>query len=1479
MDATKQASNDVLSIANSILGTYGENIAKLDQLNQQLAANKAAQAEVAKQLKEEAIDANTAAESRQRLLDEELRIKQARSEVQGILKNEVKMTQAQESSYDRMSQTLGRLRDALRASGSGLSPEQFEAVSRAVDKLDKELKEADKSVGNFQRNVGNYASAADGFQKITVTIAGVNKEFDSAKSAIMELKNAMAQLVMSGQQGTEAYKALENQMQNLQLAMVTVNDSIDKAKDASAGLHTAVEAMQGLAAIGGIGQGLSSLFGIDDGALGEQIKKLTSLMAIMQGLQQLSTQMATGTGIGNALKKVFDISGINNDWKQFKDSLTVIGQKLGIVKVQAEGAAVGFSAMAASAKAAEAAVKGIGRALLIGFAIEAVVWTLELLVDGFKALYNVCHDWISLSDDIERANKGLKTQFDEITASARQQAEAIDEMVKKGQIGSYDGMIEKQNVYNKLLSDTYSKLQQVMDLQQRAGNVHPQLADWTKINEKAEELNQRIAKGEDVAKEYNVLMSTVLNDLAARLQNLDTTDQEAVKNFAQWMTTAPLVQTAIEHFKNSGVDAANAVGEAFLEANNTASGLLPTIRQLSGEMDALTRNLREELELREKYGKDWNLERQVLNSNREVEQSGLLFTEKAKLKEQREQEIREQQNHSRRRVSVAKKTAYDLANIERAIQADKIAIMRDGLTKTLATIEEERRRRLEEIKKYPAAKQEEARIAANARYDKAVLDAQKKFHDEYEKAEKDFWEKIRAMNHEIFQGIGSNEEMRAYIGLDMKKVKIETDKAKQMLANLYDELYNIGKDDVMLDKTQGFFDKLTPTENFFSTYDKMLKTLADGKDMLEKYDEKMAELAKSGMTYEDSYVQKMEAFRKTIEEEEKKFNSEVSDLMNEWAATSVEDMRKIFEDAKAEVIGFWKESDLNKIKQMFSEAIEIRKQLIEKTSQKQIFGDDPLGAYVTWSEYYSAMLKANDAALERHTKNQRELIGEQRDFEITSLQEQMKAELDALMEKHKAMLEDTEAIKQEFGSRIEAERQFHTQYVTLEETWKDKIKQVDAKYAMEARKQESEELEQRQKLYSDFWSGVINETNIAYGKIINEAGKIEQRNTNDFGILNLSAFRKQTKEAIDVTAKFTEDVTNKMEMLREDLANKRITLGDFSKSYRELDDFKKKIEEDAKEMNEALKGSFGTFWKGIDEWIQNIASSFQQVLSAIFEYQNGEFDRMREAIDEELELVQKKYDEMEELAQQHKDAMNEIEDELSTARGDRRQHLIDALSAEIQAQRDALAEQKKAEKEKERLDNRAKDLEKKKREQQRKQDMIQVGINTALAISQAMTNKWPIPSLPLAALAAAMGAAQLAIIAKTHYRDGGLLSGPDHEHGGVPLNNRAVAEGGEYVINKRTTSKNLPLIDFVNSSKKKLSLDDFIEFYSGDKKGQRLFGVRGKFEDGGLLPNPDLAERLVNVVIDRDTRPIYVSVVDINKVSDRMRNVEVLAGK
>ena len=145
-----------------------------------------------------------------------------------------------------------------------------------------------------------------------------------------------------------------------------------------------------------------------------------------------------------------------------------------------------------------------------------------------------------------------------------------------------------------------------------------------------------------------------------------------------------------------------------------------------------------------------------------------------------------------------------------------------------------------------------------------------------------------------------------------------------------------------------------------------------------------------------------------------------------------------------------------------------------------------------------------------------------------------------------------------------------------------------------------------------------------------------------------------------------------------------------------------------------------------------------------------------------------------------------------------------------------------------------------------------------------------------------MGAVQIATIAKQKFASGGVIQGKSHSQGGVPVMNGSVeVEGGEYITNKVTTSKNVEVLTFINSKKRKLDLSDFIEFYSS---GVKTYSNTPKtiFADGGTLPNnmqaPMIDTRAINAVRSEDNRPIYVSVTEINDVQDRVRRVQAIAG-
>ena len=293
------------------------------------------------------------------------------------------------------------------------------------------------------------------------------------------------------------------------------------------------------------------------------------------------------------------------------------------------------------------------------------------------------------------------------------------------------------------------------------------------------------------------------------------------------------------------------------------------------------------------------------------------------------------------------------------------------------------------------------------------------------------------------------------------------------------------------------------------------------------------------------------------------------------------------------------------------------------------------------------------------------------------------------------------------------------------------------------------------------------------------------------------------------------------------------------------------------------------------------------------EIQSNQYDKMIDQQEKYIEEYQKMLDKQKEITQEHASAVDSIEDELSTARGDRRQHLIDQLNAEMAAQRASLAQQKKIEKEKEKAEHKKADLEYAQAVARKKMQESQALINAAMAVSMAAVNNWPIPAIPMMSLAAAAGAAQYAAvksqyIPKPSYGSGGVIQGKSHKEGGVPAvvgNSPIELEGNEFIIRKKSTIPNLNLLDFVNRSEKKLSLEDLINFYTnenGMRKRTISNSPRNKFADGGqiatLRNDINLSDRLLTAFEDYSNRPQVVSVVEIIDKMQTVREVQAMAG-
>lgn len=393
--------------------------------------------------------------------------------------------------------------------------------------------------------------------------------------------------------------------------------------------------------------------------------------------------------------------------------------------------------------------------------------------------------------------------------------------------------------------------------------------------------------------------------------------------------------------------------------------------------------------------------------------------------------------------------------------------------------------------------------------------------------------------------------------------------------------------------------------------------------------------------------------------------------------------------------------------------------------------------------------------------------------------------------------------------------------------------------------------------------------------------------TNKWGFTDLKGLKKSIGEITQATTLMRQYVQTDIDQVNDDFRNGLITEEDKNRVLASLRSVFGAIDDVTKETDNKIREGAERRKREINEMIQIVGQAATQIIQSIGEINQAAFERQLEAIEKQTDLLEKQLDKQRELTEKYKDDVDSIEDELATARGDRRQHLIDQLNAQMEAQRQSLAQEKQMEKEREKLEKKREKLEYENEMRKWNQSKQTAAINAALSISAAAVNSWPIPAIPMIAAATLMGAAQMAAVIANKprkYADGGLLQGRSHAQGGIPVGNTGIeVEGKEYIINKRTTMQNVDVLDLINSKKRKLTLDDFIDFYSkGSKVSRNVSSMRTRFADGGELPtlrtDIELNSRLVDTMERYAERPSVVQVVDIINKTDEVKRVQTLAG-
>lgn len=331
-----------------------------------------------------------------------------------------------------------------------------------------------------------------------------------------------------------------------------------------------------------------------------------------------------------------------------------------------------------------------------------------------------------------------------------------------------------------------------------------------------------------------------------------------------------------------------------------------------------------------------------------------------------------------------------------------------------------------------------------------------------------------------------------------------------------------------------------------------------------------------------------------------------------------------------------------------------------------------------------------------------------------------------------------------------------------------------------------------------------------------------------------------------------------------------------------LTDNESKIKQTNKQIKENTQQTAKVFtdsWKEVAAKMQSYADHIMTGVNESFKAMDDILQDQLDEAKEKLSTITAEYDKVVEKRKESDEKVKAIEEEAKTAKGGRLLVLQSQIQQEMDTNKKLAEHEKELAKEKEKQE---KEMEKKATQQKRVEavkNIVQATSNVALGVTKAL-GFGPILGPILAAVVGAAGAIQIGIMSKqlAKLEDGGLLRGKRHTQGGMRIEGTNIeVEGGEYVVNRVSTDKNIGLIRYINSQRRELTPVDVSAFFAKSSQGFEPPFSRA-FEAGGQLPVIDNPSTVDNEYIVEAIRNIRieprVSVTDINRVQGEMVSVD-----
>lgn len=482
IQAQVKAYEELKAEIGDVLGTRGQNIKRLIEEQN---AIRLLNTEIKKITKSQG-ESSSLSSAQQRRLEQLnnslLTHKTALAEVRQSLSANAKLDNAAATSMDALSQSLGRMRAAYRAltESERISPFGKELLV-SIQQADAKIKELDATIGNHQRNVGNYAS---GWNGLSMSIQQIGRELPSLAAgwrtfflAISnnlpiladEIKRARIQfeaLKKSGQAATPVWKQVVSSIVSWQTAL-TVGITLltlygDKLVKWISGLGKAEKAIKNLYTA------QRDLYNVTSTGIEQSSKEITKL----NSLYKIATDVTKSTKERNNAVKELKRS-FPSHLKNLSDESIKNGEVAKSIKEQTRQIIANAKASVAADQIAKNWYKsfqaGVAKniALLQKQRLEQNLLIAEQRKEEYSTINNPgAYDWASkqvdlIRESIEETDKEIKKQ-EALQDSYQKSSQSLEKLVTvAGLGGKYEDPDEN---YNSIL-DQQKKIANLLDKQ------------------------------------------------------------------------------------------------------------------------------------------------------------------------------------------------------------------------------------------------------------------------------------------------------------------------------------------------------------------------------------------------------------------------------------------------------------------------------------------------------------------------------------------------------------------------------------------------------------------------------------------------------------------------------------------------------------------------------------------------------------------------------------------------------------------------------------------------------------------------------------------------------------------------------------------------------------------------------------------------------------------------------------------------------